>query len=273
MLAPTASNSIAHNPFIKGDSVYISYYHEGVQVYDISNPNAPVNVSYYDTEPSNTNYNGYRGTWGVYPYLPSGNIIASDVARGLFVLETTTPVFALGSVGLQAEILPHGVNLNWQDDLYSAFVGFEIERAAPGEAFTTILETPMQEAGMAYQLLDKLPLLGENRYRLVGIDDGGFRHLSDEVRVNFSFPAKRLSVYPNPTDEQQGIHLLFGQNQAGISHIQLLSPEGKVYLAKKIYVEAGSSLHKLELPQLPTGIYFLRVQDETVQHVERITVR
>ncbi|MEM1217370.1 MAG: choice-of-anchor B family protein [Bacteroidota bacterium] len=84
--APEFTNSIAHNPFIRGDLAFISYYHDGVQVWDISNPDTVVNVGYYDTDPDNINYDGFRGTWGVYPFLPSGNIIASDMRNGLFVL-------------------------------------------------------------------------------------------------------------------------------------------------------------------------------------------
>src|SRR6185503_12900210 len=33
----------------------------------------------YDTEPGESG-GEYGGTWGVYPYLPSGNIIASDMS-------------------------------------------------------------------------------------------------------------------------------------------------------------------------------------------------
>lgn len=87
LLAPAATTSIAHNPFIRGDLAFISYYHEGVQIYDISDPLFPTRVGYYDTEPGNTNYNGYQGCWGVYPFLPSGNILASDEQHGLFVLQ------------------------------------------------------------------------------------------------------------------------------------------------------------------------------------------
>src|SRR5690606_27722698 len=71
-------NSIAHNPFIKGDLCFIAYYHDGVQVFDISDPENIVRIAYYDTY-SNTNYDGYEGCWGVYPFLESGNIIASDI--------------------------------------------------------------------------------------------------------------------------------------------------------------------------------------------------
>jgi choice-of-anchor B domain-containing protein len=89
LLAPASTNSIAHNPFIREDLVFISYYHDGVQVYNISNPDSIYRVGYYDTNTDNTNYNGYLGCWGVYPFLSSGIIIASDINKGLFVLDMT----------------------------------------------------------------------------------------------------------------------------------------------------------------------------------------
>ncbi|HHS95552.1 MAG TPA: choice-of-anchor B family protein, partial [Phaeodactylibacter sp.] len=85
--APDASNSIAHNVLIREHYAFISYYHDGVQVFDISDPTSVQRVAYFDTYPTNTNYNGYQGCWGVYPFLSSGTIIASDISNGLFVLQ------------------------------------------------------------------------------------------------------------------------------------------------------------------------------------------
>jgi choice-of-anchor B domain-containing protein len=85
---PNGQNgSIVHNPFIRDDYVYLAYYHDGVQVFDISDASNPVWTSFYDTHPQNTNYASYTGCWGVYPFLPSGNIIASDMVNGLFVFD------------------------------------------------------------------------------------------------------------------------------------------------------------------------------------------
>ena len=85
---PTSSSgSVAHNEFIIGNLLYVSYYHDGVQVFDISDPTNPVIIAYYDTHPQSTTYNSYQGCWGVYPFLPSGNIIASDLNNGLFILD------------------------------------------------------------------------------------------------------------------------------------------------------------------------------------------
>jgi len=79
--------AIAHNPFIQGNnSLYLSYYQDGVYKFDISDVTNPKVVAYYDTYTENTSYTGFQGCWGVYPYLPSGNIFASDMSHGLFAL-------------------------------------------------------------------------------------------------------------------------------------------------------------------------------------------
>jgi len=81
------SMNTPHNPFLRGDLLFSSYYEDGLQVIDVSDPLNPQQVAYYDTYPINTTYNGYNGNWGAYPYLPSGTILASDIESGLFVLE------------------------------------------------------------------------------------------------------------------------------------------------------------------------------------------
>jgi choice-of-anchor B domain-containing protein len=84
------SQSMAHNGIIKGDLLFISYYHDGLRVFDISDPLNPIQTWEYDTYSSN-NYAGYKGAWGVYPNLPSGNIIVSDMQTGLYLFECGTP--------------------------------------------------------------------------------------------------------------------------------------------------------------------------------------
>ncbi len=81
------NGSIPHNEFIRDNFLFVSYYHEGVQVFDISDPSNPVQFAWYDTYTGHTDYNSYIGCWGVYPFLPSGKIIASDMYNGLFILD------------------------------------------------------------------------------------------------------------------------------------------------------------------------------------------
>lgn len=79
-------NSIPHNQIINGDFVYTAYYHDGLYVHNISNPMYPYLVAYYDTF-SPDHHESYMGAWGVYPLLPSGNILVSDMQTGLYIIE------------------------------------------------------------------------------------------------------------------------------------------------------------------------------------------
>ena len=78
--------SMAHNLIIKDNYVYVSHYHDGLWVWDISDPSNPIVVGNYNTYPVPGDHDSYRGAWGVYPLLPSGNILVSDMQSGLFVL-------------------------------------------------------------------------------------------------------------------------------------------------------------------------------------------
>jgi len=86
---PTHTNNRPHNPLVHLNRLFISYYHDGVQVYDVSDPIDPERIAYYDTYPSNSSYSGYNGAWGTYPFLPSGCILGSDIESGLFTLRMT----------------------------------------------------------------------------------------------------------------------------------------------------------------------------------------
>lgn len=74
---------IAHNAMVRGDLLYVSYYSDGLQVFDISDPANVTRVWNYDTYPGKNN-EGFLGAWGIYALLPSGRILVSDFDGGLF---------------------------------------------------------------------------------------------------------------------------------------------------------------------------------------------
>ncbi|MDG2059479.1 MAG: choice-of-anchor B family protein [Flavobacteriales bacterium] len=100
------AQSMAHNGIIKGDFLYLAYYHDGLRVFDISDPSNPIQVCNYDTY-SPSSYNSYKGAWGVYPYLPSGNIIVSDMQSGLYVLDCTIPINSIKDINQNLNIYPN----------------------------------------------------------------------------------------------------------------------------------------------------------------------
>lgn len=93
-------NVTYHNPYMMGDHAVISSYEDGVTIMDLSDTNNPFRAAHYDTF-SNSNYDGYEGCWGAYPYFPSGTIIGSDITTGVYVLSTSLSLTNTCSNGVQ----------------------------------------------------------------------------------------------------------------------------------------------------------------------------
>ena len=106
-----------HNPMVKGNRLYVAWYQAGVQVFDISNPGDPKRIGQYDTY--NPQYSedearreaenlraepwdiicgseslarslptGYNGNWTAFPLLGEDKVILSDLATGLYIVDT-----------------------------------------------------------------------------------------------------------------------------------------------------------------------------------------
>ncbi len=81
------SGVIPHNTHFDEGYLVTSWYTDGVVIVDANKPDNLIKVGAYDTYQGP--HGGFSGCWGVYPYLPSGTIIASDINSGLYVFSST----------------------------------------------------------------------------------------------------------------------------------------------------------------------------------------
>ena len=86
-LATVNTGVIPHNVHLLNGYVVTSHYSDGVVIIDGSVPDNLIEVGNYDTYTGGGT--GFNGAWGAYPFLPSGNILVSDRANGLFVVTPT----------------------------------------------------------------------------------------------------------------------------------------------------------------------------------------
>ena len=87
-----------HNPQIRGSTLYLSWYSDGLRVVDISNPSRPREVGFYRPHPTLDPTGVFESfgpggahpipfVWGVYP---DGNrIYLSDINFGLYIVKRT----------------------------------------------------------------------------------------------------------------------------------------------------------------------------------------
>ena len=122
------SNSIPHNTFVDGNFLITSYYRDGTTVHDIKYPNCMIQVAFYDSYSGSGD--GFDGCWGTYPYLPSGNIISSDINSG---------------AGGKGRLLIYGRNFQQacylQGNIYDGLSGSNIANASIELLLTNISET------------------------------------------------------------------------------------------------------------------------------------
>jgi choice-of-anchor B domain-containing protein len=198
------SDEIAHNAIVRGDRLYVSYYYDGLTVWDISDPVNPELIAYHDTF-CEQNEAFYAGMWGVYPLLPSGNILGSDMQTGLYVFESlpevtmdlyltadqpSQQICEGGSTSFDLELgpdfSPNGITLS-DNAPAGVTVEFSSNPAQPGE---TVTATVSLDLGSSDPFT--LEIFG---------DDGQFG-----VSSCFSFsvePAANMSVLLEPEDNAE----------------------------------------------------------------------
>ncbi len=81
------TTSIDHNNYMHDGLIWQSNYTTGLRVLEPGNlDNLELEtIAFVDTFPSHDNA-VFLGTWGNYPYLPSGNIVISGGSEGLFIV-------------------------------------------------------------------------------------------------------------------------------------------------------------------------------------------
>ena len=85
-LGPTLA--IDHNGYPNGNDYFLANYRAGVRVLDLSQigSNSLTEIGFFDTYPESDSA-AFDGVWNVYPFFASGNIVISDINRGLFIIK------------------------------------------------------------------------------------------------------------------------------------------------------------------------------------------
>ena len=138
------TTSVDHNEYVRGNFVFQSNYTAGLRILELTDLDQDqlTPVAYFDLYPAN-DAPAYDGTWQNYPFFASGNIPASHMSQGLFILQPTNlctapPVpTALGAT-------PNGdnrIDLAWTGSGQSGET-FQVDRALGGcgGTFLTLAE-------------------------------------------------------------------------------------------------------------------------------------
>ncbi|MCP2043933.1 T9SS type A sorting domain-containing protein [Pontibacter sp. HSC-36F09] len=150
---------------------------------------------------------------------------------------------------------------------------FEIERSLDARSFekvgtvkgkgTTSLETK-------YQFTDRTPVQGTVYYRLKQVDTDGQFAYSNVIAVNAKGLARELATqaYPNPF--QDVIKVTLTVPEAQVAAMTIYDINGRRVIVKDLDLDAGVNVLELQLGQLQSGMYILKVVGEGMESTTRI---
>ena len=154
------------------------------------------------------------------------------------------------------------VKLNWNVANPQDAKSFTVQRLSAGNDWQTIETVYADNNNRLYQALDATPKSGENIYRLkmTGQDNSISYSLQKRILITIN---NSFAIYPNPAKSK--IFVVRKFNRA--ANLLLTDLSGKLILQRTL--SSSNSFHQIILPDLPAGIYLLKI--DTI--VEKLVVR
>jgi hypothetical protein len=111
-----------------------------------------------------------------------------------------------------------------------------------------------------YEMVDLAPMIGNNRYRIVQIDDEGGSAISTIVEVMFNGPTTLSwgAIAPNPASAF--VNLTFFHDQSEDLLLTLCTLDGKVIVKEDLRASAGTNQLQMILSEVKSGSYIISLQ-------------
>lgn len=244
------SGSIVHNTYYNNGYAITSWYKDGFTIVDAHRPNNLVQVGNYDTDPAESG-SGYGGAWGVYAYLPSGNIIVSNIynGEGLFVLTPTyvRAAYLEGTITDAANSNPLS-NVSVQITSPSILDNSRVDGTyGTGIAGSGTVDVTYSLAGYFPQTFTNISLTAGavTTQDVQLVSTTGIKENSNTS----------VSIYPNPTKDKFQVLGL----KSKVEKVEIYNIIGEIIF--NLTIQQSNNL-TIDLSNQPNGVYLLKMTDE-----------
>lgn len=169
-------------------------------------------------------------------------------------------------MGLQATAQPGAVMLSWTTQTEDGTAHFTVERSADAETFVPIGQVPAAGHSLAhldYSFIDNAPLPGTNYYRLRVVHLDGTVQTSPTASAIHDGTGAVLRVVPNPANDH--LTVLLPGAPATTVHYRLATAQGRVLRHGTATLGPDDDRIRLQVADLPEGLYLLHVEDANGQ--------
>ncbi|MEO5803180.1 MAG: immunoglobulin domain-containing protein [Verrucomicrobiota bacterium] len=86
-------SAIPHNPVVVSNLLFLSWYQNGINIFDITDRTKPIRIGAYDTYTAAAS-GSFQGNWGVFPNLGLNRLLLSDIQTGFYILDASAVLTA-----------------------------------------------------------------------------------------------------------------------------------------------------------------------------------
>jgi hypothetical protein len=154
------------------------------------------------------------------------------------------------------------IKLEWQTASEKNSSYFIVERTTDGEQFIPVAKVPAAGHSsqlLRYEAMDESPAEGRNFYRLHQVDNNGDVQFSKLIEVGFFSQSSVLYLHPNPLNQDK-LTVEFRPSCSGEAEISLFDISGRKIISDRLQTTENQWVrHTLKLPELRSGLYYIRV--------------
>jgi hypothetical protein len=189
-----------------------------------------------------------------------------------FEAPTTLPVTYQS---FNATKISQGVLVKWATLNETNNLRFELKRAGDNFKFEQIYTEPSKGTAATYTFIDRNPLLGNNYYKLVQVDNSNKTTETEPQLVNFtgnvSDNLETFSAYPNPVVANVTVRFN-GVLTAAKQTLKVVNVNGQLLLSTTVSKEQLLTGYDLQLSNFAKGTYIVEIYEHGTQRVGQVKI-
>lgn len=173
-------------------------------------------------------------------------------------------------IGIAGEFRRDAVELHVSVPTTIGATSYEVQRSADGEDFETISgqEGLDGQSDIAETLEDKDWHAGLSYYRVVAYGANNQAYHSDVRAIVTRDPFTAPVFHPNPATDEMVVAFSAATRQS--VSIQLMNAKGQVVRVESVQAAPGRNAVRLDMHDLPRGVYLVRVRSGSRMHVGKV---
>ncbi len=161
-----------------------------------------------------------------------------------------------------------GVTVDWKSETEINHNRYELERAGDDQLYKKLVTVTAKGNGSTYSFVDKLPLLGNNYYRLVQVSSDSKISTTSPIVINYNggVDSELVAIFPNPVKEQFTIKFngsLKGTKQT----VKITNISGQVLYNQTISTSSLTSGYSVNVGNYAAGLYMVEIFENGNQKV------